>query len=105
MPQLINSPQLEHLEADGLPAAGFVKLNQILTVIPKGRAAFLAGVAAGEIPRPYKIGARSVAWRVEDIRAWIASFQQVTPDTIDGNIKAANAKRRANAEARRAELI
>jgi predicted DNA-binding transcriptional regulator AlpA len=101
MPALTKSPQFDHLEADGLPTHGFVRLPQILTVIPKGRAAFLADVAAGVIPRPYKIGARAVAWRVEDIRAYIAGFKQVTADTIDPNIKAACAERAR----RRAELL
>ena len=26
----------------------------------------------GEFPKPVRLGARSVAWRVEDIEAWIA---------------------------------
>lgn len=80
--QKIHTP----LAADGLPHYGYVKLPQILAVIPRSRSAFLQFVQDGVYPRPYKIGPRTVAWKVEDIRAIMATFAQVSADTIDPNI-------------------
>ncbi len=91
------------LADDGLPHYGYVKLPQILAVIPLSRAGFLCKVSAGVYPRPYKISARAVAWKVEDIRALLATFKQVTPDTIDANVAKAIANRHLSKRAR--ELV
>jgi prophage regulatory protein len=57
-----------------LPAAGFVRLPAILAPhgpIPVGRSTWWAGVKSGRFPPPVKLGPRTTAWRVEDIRALI----------------------------------
>jgi prophage regulatory protein len=67
-----------------LPAVGFVKLPQIIGnkkaeppipgILPVGRTTFLNGVKSGKYPKPVKLGERSIAWRVEDIRALVAQI-------------------------------
>lgn len=54
-----------------IPEIGFIKLAQVLGLIPLGRTSWLNGVKSGKYPKPVKIGARSVAWKVEDIRALV----------------------------------
>lgn len=60
-----------------LPETGFLRLNQIIgdetnpAIIPVGRSSFLQGVREGRFPRPIKLGKRTTAWRVSDIRALI----------------------------------
>lgn len=54
-----------------LPAEGFVRLPQVLAVIPVGRSTFWERVKSGEYPKPVKLSERTSAWRVEDIRALI----------------------------------
>jgi predicted DNA-binding transcriptional regulator AlpA len=54
-----------------LPEAGFVRIRQILAVYPIGRSTWWAGVKSGRFPRPVKLGPRTTAWRVEDIRRLI----------------------------------
>lgn len=68
-----------------LPETGFLRLSQIVgqkaepgkykrkrpvipALIPIGRTTFLNGVKAGKYPRPLRLGARTVVWRVSDIR-------------------------------------
>jgi prophage regulatory protein len=56
---------------DGLPKAGFVRLVSILAPqgpIPVGRSTWWAGVKTGRFPKPVKLGARTTAWKVDDIR-------------------------------------
>lgn len=70
-------------QACDLPLAGFVRLYQIIgdskadppipPVFPVCRSAWWAGVKSGRFPKPVKLGPRVTAWRVEDIRALIAS--------------------------------
>lgn len=64
-----------------LPETGFLKIWQIIgdpkaeppipALIPIGRTSFLNRVKDGTYPQPIRLGARSVAWRVSDIRALI----------------------------------
>ena len=56
-----------------LSQPGFLRLEQVLALYPISRAAFYAGIAAGHLPKPVSLGARSVGWRTEDIRALIAN--------------------------------
>lgn len=57
-----------------IPATGFLREPAVLSLIPVGRSTWWAGVKAGRYPKPVKLGARMTAWRVEDIRALIASL-------------------------------
>lgn len=57
-----------------IPATGFLREPAVLSIIPVGRSTWWAGVKAGRYPKPVKLGARMTAWRVEDIRALIASL-------------------------------
>lgn len=54
-----------------LPETGYLRLRQVLTVIPVSKSTWWAGVSSGRFPQPVKLGPRTTAWRVEDIRAWI----------------------------------
>jgi predicted DNA-binding transcriptional regulator AlpA len=57
-----------------LPNEGFVRLISILSPlgpIPVGRSTWWAGVKSGRFPKPVKLGPRTTAWKVEDIRTLI----------------------------------
>ena len=55
-----------------LPDEGFVRLPQVLTVIPVSKSHWWSGIQAGKFPKGVKLGPKLTAWRVEDIRALIA---------------------------------
>ncbi len=67
-----------------LPEIGYLRLCQIVgdkkanpptpALLPIGKSTFLKRVADGEYPKPVRLGARTVAWKVEDIRDLINSF-------------------------------
>lgn len=54
-----------------LPETGFLRLRQVLQLIPIGSTRWYAGVKAGEFPAPVSLGPRAKAYRVSDIRALI----------------------------------
>ena len=54
-----------------LPEAGFVRLPQILSLIPISRSAWWAGIREGKFPKGIKLGTKTTVWRAEDIRALI----------------------------------
>ena len=61
---------------------GFLRLPQIIgdakrgitPLIPVSRSSWWAGVASGRFPKSVKLGPRTTAWRVDEIRALIATL-------------------------------
>ena len=58
-----------------LPLDGYVRLTQLLEVIPISRASVWRKVRSGSFPAPFKLSQRITAWRVEDVRKWMAGLQ------------------------------
>lgn len=58
-------------EVKQIPTIGFLRLAQVLELIPVSKSAWYAGVAEGHYPRPVQLGPRTAAYRVEDIIALI----------------------------------
>jgi len=56
------------------PEIGFLRLRDIIGdkdnqgIIPVSRSSWYKGVAEGRYPKPVKLGERTSAWRIEDIR-------------------------------------
>jgi prophage regulatory protein len=59
-----------------LPETGYLRLPAILKVFPIGKSTWWAKVKAGEYPQPLKLGPRTTAWKVEDIRALLQRVEQ-----------------------------
>ena len=67
-----------------LPQTGYVRLSQIVgnskakppipAIIPVSKSTWWQGVKDGRFPKPVKLGPRTTAWRVEDIRALIENM-------------------------------
>jgi hypothetical protein len=68
------------MQNNPLPEAGFLRLAQIIgsprdgipPIIPVKKSTWWLGVRSGKFPKPIKLGPRTTAWRVEDIRALIS---------------------------------
>jgi hypothetical protein len=65
-----------------LPTEGLLRLSQIIgnpnveppipAIIPVSKSSWWEGVKKGRYPQPIKLGPRTTAWRVEDIRNLIS---------------------------------
>lgn len=55
-----------------LPKTGFLRLPDVLALIPVSKSTWWAGIKEGRFPAPVKLGPRITAWRAEDIRSLIA---------------------------------
>ena len=54
-----------------IPETGFLRLTQVLSIIPLGKTCWWEGVKSGRFPKPVRLTARCVAWKAEDIRTLI----------------------------------
>jgi predicted DNA-binding transcriptional regulator AlpA len=60
-----------------LPNTGYIREKQLIPrIIPFSSATLWRKIVKGEFPRPVKLSERVSAWRVEEIRAWMASRSQ-----------------------------
>ncbi len=65
-----------------LPAEGYARLPQVLAAFPVSRATWWAGVKSGKFPKPVKLGPRTTVWKVDDLRALIASVMPVAASPV-----------------------
>jgi predicted DNA-binding transcriptional regulator AlpA len=57
-----------------LPETGFIRAGCLVpAIVPIARSTLHKWVSEGRFPRPVKLGPATTAWRVEDVRAWIAA--------------------------------
>ena len=57
-----------------IPEGGFMRLKQVLALIPIGRTKWLDGVKAGQFPAPVKLG-RCALYRAKDIAELISRIE------------------------------
>ena len=57
-----------------IPATGFLRLPQVLALIPVGKSSWWRGCQTGRYPKPVKLGPRTTAWKAEDIIALVESL-------------------------------
>lgn len=56
-----------------LPETGFLRQPQVLAFVPISKSTLWRRVLAGTFPAPIKLSPRVTAWRVEEVRRWIAA--------------------------------
>ncbi len=63
-------------EFQKIPQSGFMRLPEVLQLIPISKSSWWDGVKKGTYPEPIHIGQRVTAWRVEDIEALIEKLSR-----------------------------
>ena len=57
-----------------IPSTGFLRLSQVLALIPVGKSSWWRGCKSGRYPKPVKLAPRTTAWKAEDIAALVATL-------------------------------
>jgi predicted DNA-binding transcriptional regulator AlpA len=57
-----------------IPPTGFLRLSQVLALIPVGKSSWWRGCRNGRFPSPVKLGPRTTAWKAEDIAALVEAI-------------------------------
>lgn len=58
---------------------GFMRLKQILKILPIGASSFWAGVRAGKYPAPIKLGPGTTVWKREAIFEFVRAVETQAP--------------------------
>lgn len=59
---------------------GFLRLRQVLEIVPISKSAWWEGCKTGRFPNPVKLGPRTTAWRAEDIAALVKQLGESRHD-------------------------
>lgn len=54
--------------AHSLPEEGFLRLKQVLQIIPVSKTLWYSGIKSGLYPKPIRLSRGRVGWSVQDIR-------------------------------------
>jgi len=65
------------LTSQGLPEAGYIRLKDLVKVIPFSQSTVWRKCREGNFPKPVKLSKNITAWKVEDIRHWMAQKSEV----------------------------
>lgn len=65
--------------APSIPHTGFLRLDQVLQLIPISQSSWYSGIKNGRFPQPVKLGPRTTAYRAEDIRKLIDELGVQSP--------------------------
>lgn len=57
-----------------MPETGYIRVKEVLRYIPVSKSTWWSGVKSGRYPKPVKLGPRTTAWRVQDIRNYIENI-------------------------------
>ncbi len=60
-----------------IPETGFLRLPQILAIIPISKSSWWEGCRTGRFPKPVKLGPRTTVWRAEDIAEFVQTLGAV----------------------------
>lgn len=58
-----------------IPESGFLRLPEVLKLIPVGKTVWYQGIQEGRFPAGIKLSERCTAWRAEDIKALIEKMR------------------------------
>ena len=54
---------------------GFLRIKEVLKIFPIGKSTWWDGVKDGRFPKPVKLGERTTAWAIEDIKTLVESYK------------------------------
>ena len=63
-----------------LEVQGFLRLPQVLQLIPVSKATWWNGCKLGRFPKPYKLAPRITAWKVSEIQQCLQQFKPSSSD-------------------------
>jgi len=81
---------------DALPDSALVRLAILIAwgLLPFSRATLWRKVRSGHFPRPVKVSCQVTAWRVGDVRRWLADPRDFRATTGGERLERLTAKRR-----------
>ena len=65
---------MHNINLNTLPDYAYLRLQQVLAIIPVSRSAWYLGIATGKYPAPVKLGQRTAVYKLGDIKKLLTSI-------------------------------
>ena len=59
-----------------IPEFGFLRLNDVLRIIPVSKTTWYNGIRSGRFPKGIRLSQNIVVWRVEDIKNLVRQLEE-----------------------------
>ena len=59
---------MQNFDLNTIPDFSFIRLQQVLAIIPVSKSAWYQGVSTGKYPAPTKLGKRTAVYKLADIK-------------------------------------
>jgi len=82
----LTSAKVPEFAAPVVPLTGFMRLAQVLALVPVSKSTLWRHVSAGSFPAPVKLFIGVTAWRVDDVRGWIEEKSGVRLEDRVGSV-------------------
>lgn len=69
-----------------LEAMSYIRAKELLRLVPISNATLWRWVSSGKFPKPIKLSSSITAWRVADVRQWLARNPTPKPIPTDGQV-------------------
>ena len=66
------------IEIQSKPTEGYLRLPQVLKIIPVSRSTWYRGVKSGLYPQPIKLGIRASGWKFEAIQNCVTALENAS---------------------------
>jgi predicted DNA-binding transcriptional regulator AlpA len=60
----------------GIPEFGFLRLDDVLRIIPVSKTTWYNGIRSGRFPKGIRLSQNIVVWRVEDIKNLVKKIEE-----------------------------
>ena len=70
-----------------IPEFGFLRLNDVLRIIPVSKTTWYNGIRSGRFPKGIRLSQNIVVWRVEDIKNLVRQLEEEAGVNVEEKIK------------------
>ncbi len=68
---------MQNVNLNTLPDYAYLRLQQVLAIIPVSRSAWYLGITTGKDPAPIKLGERTSVYKLSDIKKLLADIGEI----------------------------
>lgn len=66
------------IDIQKMTVEGYLRLPQVLEIIPVSRSTWYRGMKTGRYPQPVKLGARATGWKIEAVKNCVSELEHAS---------------------------
>ena len=79
---MLTEDTLDTVPRDQSEATRMLKIGEVSRITTLGKTVIYGLIKEGDFPKPRQLGARRVAWREDEVQAWMVSRAEANPEHL-----------------------